>query len=79
MVKIVSVSPPMFTSKNVQKSSINITTLDQRNLASMKNVRLGLISKNEKTKGHEGLNEWDTLIYTQTATQLPEGYRLDSF
>ena len=36
VVKIVSVLPPIFTSQNIQKSSINITTLDQRNFASMK-------------------------------------------
>jgi len=36
VVKIVSVSPPIFTSQNIQKSSINITTLDQRHFASMK-------------------------------------------
>ena len=36
MVKIVSVSHPIFTFQNVLRNSIHITTLDQRNLASMR-------------------------------------------
>jgi len=51
MVKIVSVLAPIFTSENVLKNGINITTLDQLNLALMRMCISGLSVKNRILSG----------------------------
>ena len=77
MVKIVSVSPSIFTSQNALKNGINIMTIDQRNLASTRmcvwgsSVKIGRLT--DMRYSMDGIH---SSMY-KTIFQLPVAYHLE--